>query len=160
MTIIRAESPGHIREARRLFEEYGATLPPELWFEDFRQEVDGLPGEYAPPFGRLLLAMADDGGAVGCVALRRWDAGIGELKRMFVQPAYRGRGIGKQLGLAVLDDACAMGYERVRLDTAPTMVEAIRLYERLGFRRIEPYRHYPVADVIFMEIVLLPSHSP
>ena len=160
MTIIYAESPGHIHEARRLFKEYGATLPPELWFEDFRQEVDGLPGEYGPPFGRLLLAMAGDGAAVGCVALRRWDAGIGELKRMFVRPAYRGRGIGKQLGLAVLDEALAMGYERVRLDTAPTMVEAIRLYERLGFRRIEPYRHYPVADVIFMEIVLLPSHSP
>jgi putative acetyltransferase len=160
MTIIRAESPGHIHESRRLFEEYGATLPPELWFEDFRQEVDGLPGEYGPPFGCLLLAMADDGAAVGCVALRRWDAGIGELKRMFVRPAYQGRGIGKQLGLAVLDEALAMGHERVRLDTAPTMVEAIRLYEGLGFRRIEPYRHYPVADVIFMEIVLLPTHLP
>jgi putative acetyltransferase len=160
MTIICAESPSHIHEARRLFEEYGATLPPELWFEDFRQEVDGLPGEYGPPFGRLLLAMADDGAAAGCVALRRWDAGIGELKRMFVRPADRGRGIGKQLGLAVLDEALAMGYERVRLDTAPSMVAAIRLYERLGFRRIEPYRHYPVADVIFMEFLPLRSHSP
>jgi putative acetyltransferase len=160
MKIICAESPALVHEARRLFEEYGATLPPELWFEDFRQEVDGLPGEYGPPSGRLLLAMADDGETVGCVAMRRWDAGIGELKRMFVRPAYRGRGIGKQLGLAVLDEALAMGYERVRLDTAPTMVEAIRLYEGLGFRRIEPYRHYPVADVIFMEIVFPRGRSP
>jgi putative acetyltransferase len=154
MKIILAESPAHLEEARRLFEEYGASLPPELWFEDFRQEVDGLPGDYGHPFGRLLLAIADDGDAVGCAALRPLQPGIGEMKRMFVRPGHRGIGIGKKLALAILDEAAKIGFERIRLDTAPTMTEAMGLYESLGFRRIEPYRHYPVDEIVFMEIVL------
>jgi ribosomal protein S18 acetylase RimI-like enzyme len=160
MKIVLAASPIHLEEARRLFEEYGASLPPELWFEDFRQEVDGLPGDYGPPFGRLLLSLTDDGGTVGCVALRPLQPGIGEMKRMFVRPAHRGVGLGKKLALAILDEAAKIGYERIRLDTAPTMTEAMGLYEALGFRRIEPYRHYPV-DVLFMEIVLntIQAHS-
>jgi putative acetyltransferase len=154
MKIILAESPIHLEEARRLFEEYGASLPPELWFEDFRQEVDALPGDYGLPFGRLLLAIANDGTAAGCVALRPFQPGIGEMKRMFVRPPHRGIGIGKQLALAILQEAAKIGYERIRLDTTPMMLEALRLYLALGFRRIEPYRHYPVDDVVFMEIAL------
>jgi putative acetyltransferase len=154
MKIVPVESPAHLEEARRLLEEYGASLPPELWFEDFRLEVDGLPGDYGPPFGRLLLAITDDGAAVGCVALRPLQPGIGEMKRMFVRPAHRGFGIGKKLAVTILGEAAKIGYERIRLDTAPMMLEALRLYEALGFRRIEPYRHYPVDEVVFMEIAL------
>ncbi len=154
MKIILAESPLHLDEVRRLFEEYGATLPPDLWFEDYRQEVDGLPSDYGPPLGRLLLAMGADDVAVGCVALRSLQPGIGEMKRMFVRPSHRGNGFGKRLAAAVLAEAAKVGYERIRLDTAPTMTEAIGLYDALGFRRIKPYRHYPVDDIVFMEIVL------
>jgi ribosomal protein S18 acetylase RimI-like enzyme len=154
LRIILAESPLHLDEARRLFEEYGASLPPDLWFEDFRQELDGLPGDYGPPFGRLLLAIAEDNAVVGCVALRRLQPGIGEMKRMFVRPGHRGIGLGKRLAAAVLSEAAKIGYERIRLDTAPTMTEAIGLYEALGFRRIEPYRHYSIDEIVCMDIVL------
>jgi putative acetyltransferase len=154
LKIILADSPVQLQEARRLFEEYAATLPPDLWFEDFRQELDGLPGDYGPPVGRLLLAMAEDNAAVGCVALRRLQPGIGEMKRMFVHPGHRGIGLGKRLAAAVLAEAGRLGYVRIRLDAAPTMTEAIGLYGALGFRRIAPYRHYPVDDIVFMEIVL------
>ena len=154
MKIVVAETRDHIRDAQKLFEEYGATLPPELWFEDFQQEIDGLPGEYGPPFGRLLLAIADDGEAAGCVGLRQWESRTAEMKRMYVRPVYRRRGIGKNLALAIIREAANISYERVVLDTAPTMTDAIRLYEALGFRRTEPYRHHPIDDVIFMELDL------
>ena len=140
------------REDMRLIDAYFDA-------EAFEQELASLPGKYAPPHGQLLLATVDDSPA-GCVALREIDSASCEMKRMFVRPAYRGNGFGKKLTLAILDEALDMGYERVRLDTAPTMHEAIRLYEAIGFRRIEPYRHYPVADVIFMEVVLHSREKP
>jgi ribosomal protein S18 acetylase RimI-like enzyme len=100
-------------------------------------------------------------GAAG-VLLSRMQPAIGEMKRMFVRPGHRGIGFGKKLALAVLDVAARIGYERIRLDTAPTMTEAIGLYEALGFRRIEPYRHYPADGIIFMEVMLnsIQEHSP
>jgi ribosomal protein S18 acetylase RimI-like enzyme len=159
MKIVKAETPDHLRWARCLFDEYGATLPPELWLDDFRREVDGLPGEYGAPFGRLVLAVTDDGQAAGCAALRRWGADTGEMKRMYVRPIYRGRGIGKTLALAIIHEAANIGYKRIVLDTAPTMTAAIRLYEVLGFQRIEPYRHYPIDDVIFLQLVLNPKRE-
>jgi len=162
MKVVKAESPDQLREARCLFEEYGATLPPELWVEDYRKEVDGLPGEYGAPFGCLLLAVTDDGQSAGCTALRRWQPGTAEMKRMYVRPAHRGRGVGKCLAVAAIQEAVNAGYHRIVLDTAPTMTDAIRLYEGLGFRRIGPYRQYPFDDVIFMEVKLtqLPEASP
>lgn len=159
MKIVVAETRDHLHDARKLIEEYGATLPPELWFDNFQREIDCLPGEYGPPSGRLLLALGDDGEAAGCAGLRRWESKTAEMKRMYVRPAYRSRGIGKNLALAIIREAASMGYERIVLDTAPTMTEAIRLYEALGFRRTEPYRHYPIGDVIFMELDLNPQRE-
>jgi putative acetyltransferase len=129
--------------ARRLFEEYAASLSIDLGFQGFAAEVAGLPGEYAPPAGALLLAMAGDE-AVGCVALRPLEPPrVAEVKRLFVVPAARERGLGVRLAAAALDAARAAGYARVRLDTLASMQTAQRLYERLGFHAIAAYRHNP-----------------
>jgi putative acetyltransferase len=141
-----------IQEVRRLFEEYAASLSFDLCFQNFDQELDGLPGAYTPPDGRLLLAITDDAEPAGCVALRPLEPKIGEMKRLYIRPKFRGTGLGKRLTLKVLEEAANIGYERIRLDMAPEMAGAIRLYESLGFRRIAPYRPNPVEGAIFMEI--------
>jgi GNAT superfamily N-acetyltransferase len=123
---------------------------------EFEQELAALPGKYAPPKGHLLLARRD-GQPVGCVALRDLGEGICEMKRMFVPPALHGQGIGRALADRVLSEAKTAGYERMRLDTSIRQAEAMRLYERAGFVRIEPY--YPLPDelknwLVFMELRL------
>lgn len=115
-----------------------------------RQEVASLPGEYAPPGGRLLLAR-HDGAPAGCVTLRRLDAGTCELRRLYVRPSCRGAGLGRQLTLAALAAARAMAYRRVRLNTLPSMTSARVLYAELGFREIPPYRAVLVPGVIHFE---------
>jgi len=152
VTIVPATDPGQIRQVRTLFEEYAASLSFELCFQNFAEELDGLPGEYAPPGGGLWLAVADGGEAAGCVALRRLEPGVGELKRLYVRPAHRGAGLGKRLVRTVLEEARGIGYRCVRLDTTPEMTGAIRLYESLGFTPIAPYRPNPVAGALYMEI--------
>jgi putative acetyltransferase len=152
VTIIPATTPEQLRQVRQLFEAYAASLSFDLCFQNFRQELDGLPGGYAPPGGRLWLAVDDRGEAAGCVALRELEPGIGEMKRLFVRAEHRGTGVGRRLARTVVDEAGRIGYERLRLDTTPTMTEAIRLYESLGFGRIAPYRPNPVDGAIFMEI--------
>lgn len=152
MKIIQATDRKQIQEVRCLFEEYAASLSFSLCFQNFQEEVDGLPGLYAPPGGRLLLASADDEEAAGCIALRPLEPTIGEMKRLFVRPKFRGTGLGKRLTLKILEEAAAIGYKRLRLDTAPEMAQGIRLYEALGFRRIPPYRPNPVEGALFMEI--------
>ena len=122
----------------------------------FDEEVAGLPGKYTRPEGRLLLASVG-GRAVGCVALRSLGQGSSEMKRMFVDPAFRGLGVGKALAVRVIDEARAAGYRTMRLDTSVRQLEAIRLYERLGFTRIGPYYELPdeLADwLVFMELSL------
>ena len=144
MKIILANTPEQIRQVRQLFEEYAASLSFDLCFQNFQQELDGLPGDYTPPDGGLWLAITDRGEAAGCVALCRLKQNIGEMKRLYVRPEHRGTGLGKRLAQKVLEEAAGMGYERIRLDTTPEMGGAIRLYESLGFKRIAPYRPNPI----------------
>jgi GNAT superfamily N-acetyltransferase len=136
---------------KELFREYEASLPFDLSFQNFEQELAGLPGRYAPPSGRLLLARRD-GAFVGCVALRQIGDGVCEMKRLFVQPAFQGKGIGKALAQAIIEEARRIGYKRMRLDTV--LEPAKSLYRSLGFREISPYQHVPVAGVVFMELEL------
>jgi putative acetyltransferase len=150
--IIPASSPEQLRQLRQLFEAYAASLSFNLCFQNFQQELDELPGCYAPPSGRLWLAVTDREEAAGCIALRELGPGIGEMKRLYVCPEYRGTGLGKRLARTVLEEAASVGYHRLRLDTTPTMTEAIRLYESLGFTRIAPYRPNPVEGALYMEI--------
>jgi len=112
-----------------------------------------LPGDYAPPKGRLLLATAAEGPA-GCVALRPLEAKLCEMKRLFVRPAYRGHGLGRLLAERVVSDARVIGYERMLLDTLPTLHEAIRLYTSMGFSRCSAYYDTPLAETVFMELRL------
>lgn len=147
--IIEAASAFEIASVRALFEEYAASLTIDLCFQGFAAELAALPGAYAPPRGRLLLAV-EEGHAAGCVALRPFDVTAGELKRLYVRPAYQGRGLGRTLALRAIEAAREIGYTVLRLDTMASMLPAIRLYESLGFKRCEPPVHPPVPDLVFM----------
>lgn len=146
-------SPDRVEQVRALFGEYAASLEFDLSFQDFEPECANLPGEYAAPSGRLLLALQGPEPA-GCIALRRIDAGTCEMKRLFVRSAFRGLGIGRLLCVALIEQAREAGYRRMRLDTVPSMREAIGLYEALGFKPIEPYRFNPVEGAMYMELAL------
>ena len=142
-----------LEEVRSLLREYAAALGFSLEFQDFDGELAGLPGAYAPPNGALLLAR-DGHETAGCVALRRLAPGTCEMKRLYVRPAWRGRGVGALLVDAILAEARRRGYTRMRLDTVPGMEAAQRLYERLGFRDIAPYTDNPVPGTRFLELEL------
>lgn len=155
-TIVDAGDADAVAQARELFCEYAAESQLDLCFQNFEAELAGLPGAYAPPEGRLLLALYE-GQLVGCVALRKFEDGVCEMKRLFVRPAFRGQGIGRALAVRVVDEARAARYLRMRLDTLDRMKAAITLYESLGFRRIEAYRPNPLEDVVYMELTLAPN---
>lgn len=148
-----ATSAGDLAEARRLFKEYEASLDVDLRYQGFEQELADLPGVYAPPRGRLLLA-ADDSVPAGCVALRPLGGDVCEMKRLYVCPAARGRRVGRLLAETVIREARLIGYSRMRLDTLPSMKEALALYRALGFEEIAPYYASPVAGTRFMELAL------
>jgi ribosomal protein S18 acetylase RimI-like enzyme len=146
-----ARSIADIEAAVRLFEAYAASLGIDLGFQDFTTELATLPGAYAPPAGELLLARDRHGKPLGCVGLRPLaPAGCCEMKRLYVAPCARGRGLGQALVAAIIAEALRIGYREMRLDTLPTMTEAIALYRKAGFVPIEPYYDTPVAGTVFL----------
>lgn len=153
LNFVQATSQEHISATRELFLEYADSLKIDLCFQGFDKELKGLPGEYAPPQGRLFLFYYDNQLA-GCAALRKQDNSIGEMKRLYLKPAFRGKGIGRAIANHIISEARSIGYERLRLDTLPMMKEAIPLYRSLGFQEIKPYRVNPIVGALYMELQL------
>jgi GNAT superfamily N-acetyltransferase len=150
--IVDGHGEEHVPAVRALFEEYAASLDVDLGFQDFERELAELPGDYAPPAGRLLLAL--DPEPVGCVGLRPLSTGVCEMKRLFVRESHRGTGLGRRLVEAVIAAGREAGYERMRLDTLPTMTAARELYRTLGFAEIQAYRANPVHGTTYFELRL------
>jgi putative acetyltransferase len=149
--IAPARSDEEVAAAKALFLEYAGSLGYSLCFQGFDAELAGLPGRYAPPSGELLLAHVE-GDLAGCIALRGLDeAGVCEMKRLFVRDRFRGLGLGRKLAERVIDEARRIGYAKMRLDTLPTMVRAIPMYRKLGFTEISPYTVNPVEGALFLE---------
>jgi GNAT superfamily N-acetyltransferase len=148
-----AAGAADLEAACALFREYADRLRVDLCFQGFDEELATLPGRYARPDGRLFLACRDEA-AVGCAALRRFDADTGEVKRLYVQPAHRGRGLGHALTNAVIDAARTIGYRRLVLDTLDRMAEARLLYLQAGFREIPAYYANPLCGTTYMALVL------
>ncbi len=151
LKIIQAETTEQIEQARKLFREYETQLGIKLCFQNFDEEVANLPDKYSVPEGRLFLAFADENLA-GCIALRKLEDKICEMKRLFVRDEFRGQKIGVALIEKIIEEAQKIGYEKMRLDTfPPKMSKAVALYESYGFREIAPYYHNPFGETLFME---------
>ena len=151
---MQVESAAQVAQARELFLEYERSLGVDLCFQNFEQELAGLPGHYAPPDGRLLLAEYE-GQLAGCVALHKWESGVCEMKRLYLRPSFRGKRLGRVIAETVITEARSIGYERMRLDTIePIMKDAVEMYRKLGFREIAPYRANPMAGAMYMELQL------
>jgi putative acetyltransferase len=149
-----AESLEEMVSIRELFLEYANSLGFSLSFQGFDHELASLPGDYAQPRGRLLLAR-HEGMAAGCVALHPLEDGICEMKRLYVRPQFRGRGLGKRLAELIIREARVLGYRQLRLDTVePTMREAVAMYRKMGFREVAAYRPNPIEGALYMELTL------
>jgi len=153
-SIQQAASVTDIAQVRELFLEYAQSLGFSLCFQNFDQELAKLPGDYSPPDGRLLLAkLADE--TAGCVAMHKIDADICEMKRLYLRPQFRGKGLGRILANAVIAEARNIGYKLMRLDTVePVMKDAVGLYRKLGFYEIAAYRVNPMPGTLYMELRL------
>ena len=152
-TVRPARLPDEVPAVRALFEEYAAGLGFSLCFQNFDAELAALPGDYAPPAGRLFVADVD-GQVVGCVALRPQAPGVCELKRLYVKPTHRGRGLGRRLLEALLAEAKAAGYREAVFDTLESMTEALALYRTFAFERTEPYNEHPVCGTLWFRKAL------
>lgn len=152
--IAAARIPDDLDALGHLFRAYAASLPIDLGYQGFDGELASLPGKYAPPEGALLVARNAAGAALGCVAMRPLAAGVCEMKRLYVAPAGRGRGLGEALARAIIEAARASGYREMRLDTLASMAEAQALYRALGFVEIAPYYDSPVENTLFMSVQL------
>ena len=153
ITIVEALTDRQLELIGELFREYESQLGVDLCFQDFQEELAELPGKYAPPRGRLLLALDGDVPA-GCLALRPITDDICEMKRLFVRQQYRGRGLGRALATEIIGQARTIGYHRMRLDTLRSLREAMRLYESLGFEESRPYYQNPLPDTVYWELEL------
>lgn len=154
LSFAQAESEAQISQARELFLEYAQSLGFSLCFQNFDKELADLPGDYAPPEGRLLLGEYA-GQLAGCVALHKLENGICEMKRLYLRPQFRGKGLGRALAEKIIAEARQIGYKRMRLDTVePVMTDAVAMYRRLGFREIPAYRANPNAGTLYMELLL------
>jgi GNAT superfamily N-acetyltransferase len=154
--LVWADNPEKIEKVREMILRYARSLDFDLSFQGFDEELAGLPGDYAPPSGRLLLA-AEGNEAAGCVALRKIGESLCEMKRLFVNPEHRGKEVGRLLGEAIIREARELGYKRMRLDTVPAMKPAIGLYRSLGFEEIPPYCYNPVPGAKYFELRLEPE---
>ncbi|WBY09490.1 GNAT family N-acetyltransferase [Sphingomonas sp. 7/4-4] len=152
--IDRAASDEDLHEIATLFRGYAASLPVDLGYQGFGDELAELPGKYAGPRGALLLARDADGAALGCVGLRPLSESVCEMKRLYLLPAARGLGLGRTLADAVVAEARRLGYRELRLDTLASMARAIAMYGEMGFERIAPYYAPTPAGTIFMAIEL------
>jgi len=151
--IFQAVSEADVDIARGLFLEYAEKLGFDLDFQDFRTELADIPGQYFPPEGALLLA--DAGGIIaGCAGMRKFTEAVCEMKRMYVKPEFRGKGIGRKMSQILIDAARKAGYKSMRLDTIDSMIEARELYKSLGFRVIPAYRYNPIEGTVYMELEL------
>lgn len=154
LDIVWATTPAQLKEVRALFLEYAESLGFGLWFQRFEKEVAGLPAMYAPPEGSLLLGTVGRK-AAGCAGLRKFESSIGEMKRLYVRPQFRGLGLGRRLAEQIVSDARAIGYQKLRLDTiVGKMDRAIQLYRQLGFVEIASYRENPIAGALYLELTL------
>jgi putative acetyltransferase len=154
LSILQVQSPTQIGQARELFLEYAQSLGFSLCFQNFDKELAELPGDYAPPEGRLLLAEYENRLAA-CVALHKLEPGICEMKRLYLRPTFRGKGIGRTLAERIIAEARQIGYHCMRLDTVePVMKDAVAMYRKLGFKEIAPYRPNPIAGAMYMELEL------
>ncbi|PYX50671.1 MAG: GNAT family N-acetyltransferase [Acidobacteria bacterium] len=152
--LAQAESAAQIAQVRELFLEYAKSLGFSLCFQNFDRELASLPGDYAPPDGRLLLAEYE-GEIVGCVALHKLEPDICEMKRLYLRPQFRGKGLGRVIADRIVAEARQIGYRRMRLDTVePVMGDAVAMYRRIGFREIAPYCANPIAGALYMELEL------
>ena len=153
LRIFQAETDEHVAQVHTLFIEYAGCVGHDLEFQHFSDELSSLPGSYAPPTGRLLLAAEGDE-LVGCVALRQQTPEICEMKRLYIREPFRGRGFGRQMAIAVIDAARQIGYKRMRLDTLATMTIPRSLYQSLGFVGVDPYYDNPIPGATFFELEL------
>jgi putative acetyltransferase len=154
LRIEQVTTSAQVKAARDLFVEYAESLGFSLCFQNFERELRTLPGDYAPPHGRLLLAYLDEE-PVGCVAMHPWNRDICEMKRLYVRPVARGHALGRILVERLVKEARAIGYERMRLDTIePIMTRAVLLYRDMGFEEIEAYRNNPMQGTLYLELKL------